>query len=75
MTTVGANKDLKELRVTMKQLTDYVTAQAATLAALYTKTNSGDGRGGQNTDKKKCGQAYTCAPNVRWEYIIRRATT
>ena len=54
VTMGGSNKELKEIRSMMKQLTASVTAQAATLTSLSTKTNSyGDGGGGQNTNKNK----------------------
>ena len=43
VTVGGNNKDLKELITMMKQLTDSVTAQAATLEALSVKTHSGGG--------------------------------
>ena len=53
VTTGGSNKDPKELRVMVKELTESVTAQAATLASLSVKTNSGGGGGGQNIETKK----------------------
>ena len=53
MTAGGNNKDLKELRAIMKQLTASVTFQAETLAALSIKTHSGGGSGGKNTETKK----------------------
>ena len=51
VTTGGSNKDLKDIRVMMKQLTYSFTAQAATLATLSVRTNSGGG--GKNTEKIK----------------------
>ena len=53
VTTGGANKDLKEIRPMMKQLTASVTAQAATLEALTTKINSGGGGSGKYTNRNK----------------------
>ena len=41
----GSNKEIKEIMSMMKQLTASVTAQAATLKYLSTKTNSGSGGG------------------------------
>ena len=73
VTTGGAKKDLKNLRATMKQLTASVTAQAATLAALYVSTNSGGG--GKNIEKKKKrGQACTCARTESGKSITRTET-
>ena len=70
VTMGGANKDSKELRAMMKQLTASVTAQAATLAALSTETNSGGGDGGgKNTGKKKARLGlYMCAHCKREVY-------
>ena len=70
VTTGGANKDLKELRATMNQLTASITAQDATLASLSIKTNSGgDGRSGQNSDKKKSRPGlHVCAHCKREVY-------
>ena len=50
--TVGSNNYLKDLRAMMKQLTDSVTNQDATLVAISISTNSG-GSGRKNTEKKK----------------------
>ena len=73
VTTGGANKNLKEMRAIMKQLTDSVTAQAATLAALYFRTNSGGGDG--KTPKRiKCGQACTFESTARRKSISKTAT-
>ena len=47
VTVGGKNKDLKELRAMMEQLTASVTAQAATLAALSVNTHSGGVGGGK----------------------------
>ena len=52
VTEGGNNKELKELRLMMKQLTASVTAQVGTLAALSIKTHSGGG-GEKNTEMKK----------------------
>ena len=74
-TTGGTDKDLKELRAMMKQLTASTTAQDATLAALSTKTTSDDGGGsGQNTNKKKRVQACMCTRSPKGKYIIRMAS-
>ena len=51
VTTVGPNKDLKDLSAIMKQLRASVTAQATILAALSVKTNSGGGGGGGKNTK------------------------
>ena len=60
VTTGGSNKDLKNLRSTMKQLTASFTSQATTLAALSVRTNSGGG--GQNTENKKAQSGlHVCA--------------
>ena len=53
VTIRGANKELKEMRATMKQLTASITDQAATLTSLSTKTKSGGGSSGQNTNNNK----------------------
>ena len=53
VTAGGNNKDLKELREMMKQLTASFTAQAATLASLSVKTHSDDSGGRENTEMKK----------------------
>ena len=41
------------MRAMMKQLAASVSAQAKTMATLYTKINGGGGGAGWNTDKKK----------------------
>ena len=52
----------------MKQFTDSVTTQAATLAALSTKTNSSGGNG-QNIDKTKAIPGlHVCAQCKRGVY-------
>ena len=52
----------------MKQLTASVTSQAATLAALSTKTNSGSGgSSGQNTDKKKVRPGFYVYTHCKME--------
>ena len=62
VTAGGNNKELKELRETMKQRMDSVTTKAATLAALYVKTHSGGGGGGKNTKMKKARPGlHVCA--------------
>ena len=55
VTAGGNNKDLKELRLMMNQLTASVSTQAATLVVLSVKTHSGGGGGGcrKNTEMKK----------------------
>ena len=57
VTAEGNKKDLKGLRAMMKQLTDSVAVQAATLVALYVKIHSGGSGGGgggrKNTKMKK----------------------
>ena len=55
VTSGGNNKDLKDLRAMIKQLTESVIAQAETLAVLSVKTHSGSsGSGdGKNTEMKK----------------------
>ena len=70
VTTGGASKDLKELMETTKQLAASVTNQAATLAALSTKTNSGSvGGGGENTENKKARPGlHVCAHCKREVY-------
>ena len=72
VTTEGANKDFKEIRVMMKQLTASVTSQAAILVALSVRTNSSGNRKWQNTEGKKIGLACTCAHTIRGKYILRR---
>ena len=57
VTMGGANKDLKKLQAMMNKLTDSVTAQAAILAPLSTKTNSGGGGVGKTPTRRKCGWA------------------
>ena len=64
--TGGANKELKERRVMMKQFTAAFTSQAEPLEALSTNTNSGSGgsggSGGKDTDKKKARPGlHVCA--------------
>ena len=62
VTVEGNNKDLKDLRTMMKQLTASVTAQEATLAALSVKTHSDGGGGGKNTKMKKARPGlHVCA--------------
>ena len=57
----------------IKQLTESITAQDATLTDLSVKTNSGGGgEGGQNTEKKNRGQAFKYARTARNKYITRR---
>ena len=49
----GNNKNVKELKAMMKQLTDSITSQAPTFAALSVKTHSGGGGNEKNTEMKK----------------------
>ena len=49
----GTNKEPNKTKAIMKQLSAYVTAQAATVATLSTNTNTGSGDSGKTKDKKK----------------------
>ena len=69
VTAGGNNKYLKEMRAIMKQLTDSVTAQAATLVALSVKTHSGGSSGRKNTKMKKARPGlHLCAHCKREVY-------
>ena len=66
--TGGANKELKERRVMMKQFAAAFTSQAEPLEALSTKTNSGSGvSSGQNTDKKKARPGFYVYTHCKME--------
>ena len=49
----GTNNKMEKIKAMMKQLADYVTVQAATMASLSTKINGGISRTGENTDNKE----------------------
>ena len=56
------NTELNEIKATMKQLADSVTAQAETVVTLSTKTNGGSISTVKKTDKKKARPGlHVCA--------------
>ena len=74
VTAGGNNKDLKELRLMMKQLTASVTAQAATLTALSVMTHSCGGSGRENTKMKKSRPGLHVCAHCKGVFITRTET-
>ena len=65
--STGANKELTEIRSMMKPLAALVTAQAATVATLFTKINDSSSSAGQNTDKKKANPGLHVCTHCKQE--------
>ena len=65
----GTNKELSDIKVMMKQLAAYVTAQVASVATLSTKMNSGSS-GARKTiyNKKARPGLHVCAHCKRKVY-------
>ena len=69
--STGDNKELTEIRSMMKPLAALVTAQAATVATLFTKINGSSSGARQNTDKKKANPGFHVCTHCKQEVYHR----